>query len=82
MVVGQGERWGACRRPPGAQIAGASSASGAVCLLGFGPREASCEALSPPGPSPPENGGEVTAAASVWLPLGLRAVVWGTWGPR
>ena len=82
MVVGQGQRWGAGRRPPGAQIAGASSARGAICLLGSGPREASCEALSPPGPVPPGNGAEVTAAASVRLPLGLRAVVWGTWGPR
>ena len=51
-------------------------------LLGSGPREASSEALSPPGPDPPGNGAEVTAAASVRLPLGLRAVVWGTWGPR
>ena len=55
MVVGQGQRWGAGRRPPGAQIAGASSARGAICLLGSGPREASCEALSPPGPVPPGN---------------------------
>lgn len=67
------EQTARCPLEPGSTLLLASGPSprGAVSLLGSGTSEARWEPLSPPGLCPPGNGGEVTAAASVGLPLGL-----------